>query len=139
MTRNIFCRVRHDPPNSYGDCLRACVATIMSMEYDSVPHFVDGDPEIDEFEKRLSEFFEPLGFARCMTAFDGQWSLEIVLEYWGASNPDVLAILTGGTGGGDHSVVVRGDKIIHNPALAGSRIIGPASSGYWQFMVIAKK
>lgn len=31
----------HDPPNSWGDCTRACVASIFELAAENVPHFAE--------------------------------------------------------------------------------------------------
>jgi len=35
-----ICLVKNDPPYSYGDCLRACIASLLEMPTANVPHFV---------------------------------------------------------------------------------------------------
>ncbi len=47
-------RVPHNPPHSYGDCFRACIASILEMD---VPHFLDGNEDDDwpETTRSLSE------------------------------------------------------------------------------------
>lgn len=45
-----FMTVEHDPPNSYGDCFRCCVASILEVEPTDVPHPYEGGE--DEWETR---------------------------------------------------------------------------------------
>lgn len=33
-------RIKHDPPNNMGDCFKCCVASILELPYEDVPHFV---------------------------------------------------------------------------------------------------
>jgi hypothetical protein len=35
-------------------------------------------------------------------------------------------------------VVCRGGEIVHNPAWYGCRIVGPASVGHWQIVVLVR-
>lgn len=34
----VYMTVTHDPPNSYGDCFRCCVASILEVNVEEVPH-----------------------------------------------------------------------------------------------------
>lgn len=51
----------HDPPNGiYGDCFKCCVASILELDYDDVPHFfayIGNDPTfgIEAFQKWLEK------------------------------------------------------------------------------------
>ena len=38
--------ILHDPENGkHGDCMRACVASVLELPIEEVPHFTDGDRE----------------------------------------------------------------------------------------------
>ena len=41
------CITKHNPPHSYGDCLRACVATILDFDALDVPNFADAGVDAD--------------------------------------------------------------------------------------------
>lgn len=51
---------KHNPPESWGDCTRACVASVFDLPSELVPHFAfDGyDPECPWVE-RLSSWLKP--------------------------------------------------------------------------------
>ncbi len=34
-------RYLHNPPETYGDCYRACIASLLDLGLDDVPHFYD--------------------------------------------------------------------------------------------------
>ena len=56
----------HNPPSSIGDCMRACVASILEVESATLPHFgrwVDEGASVDEMHQRMREYLrEHFGF-----------------------------------------------------------------------------
>lgn len=134
----VFCRVRHDPDKGeYGDCVRACIASLLDFDAEEVPHFYhDNDPSTGM--KRIRAFLAPLGLAPFATHFDGAASLADILSAQAEANPDVHYILWGSTEGGNHVVIAKGDKIVHNPSWYPTPLIGPLSSGNWAIMVLAR-
>ena len=139
MTPQI-CLVKHDPPHSYGDCFRACVASILDLPTDDVPHFYHDGADGDVGTERVREFLNGLGYTIVWFAFDGEaLPLDEMLNIWGQMNPDVPAILLASNRDSDHAVVMRGDKIVHDPSWIRSSITGPNSNGYWNILVIAVK
>lgn len=53
--------VKHDPPASYGDCFRVCVASVLDLPAEDVPHFCDGGVEAEVVHDRLTAFLRPRG------------------------------------------------------------------------------
>jgi hypothetical protein len=46
--------VDHCPEEGrYGDCFRACVASLMELPAEAVPHFCDGNPGWEVFNRKL--------------------------------------------------------------------------------------
>jgi hypothetical protein len=37
----VYGRIPHNLPHTMGDCFRACVASILELPYEEVPHFMD--------------------------------------------------------------------------------------------------
>ena len=133
------CLVRHDPANgTYGDCLRACVASIMDMDSQHVPHFADAGADATVAMRWMGEWLRTYECAPFIVAYPGDISLAELLDMHRTINPDSVYILFGGTGGGDHCVVCRGGQVIHNPAWIGSRIIGPLSNDTWQVLIVGR-
>ena len=121
MTPDI-CQVKHDPPNSYGDCIRACVASLLDLPTLDVPHFVrDGAPG-HVMQQRLREWLAPRGLVPMFSGFPASDTPDPVLEFMGAENPGVPYILFSA----DHAVVCRGGEIIHNPAWVRTALVPPA-------------
>lgn len=51
--------ILHDPDNGqYGDCMRACVASLLDLPPLAVPHFFEGGCDNAEFDRRVADFLE---------------------------------------------------------------------------------
>ena len=123
-----MCRVKHDPPRSYGDCLRGLTITALGLA---------GPP--DEQEHTCSS----CGAKSVITVDEGN-TLEGVLDWMGKQNPDTTWMLFGSTApegrsGEDHVVVCQGGSVVHDPAWVPSSIKGVGSCGYWEVWVVSKK
>jgi hypothetical protein len=118
---------RHEPPRNYGDCLSACVASI--LECDAVPHFMFDAAEPDIVRERLDAY---LSEYHNLTTFNMAWSGEYttrddLLAIMEINNPGIYYILWGGTVADEpHAVVCCGGHVVHDPSpwLAGG-VVGP--------------
>jgi len=139
MTPEI-CTVKHDPPNgSYGDCVRACVASILDLDSDIVPHFFHDNAPNPIPQERMSKFLAPLGLATFVAHYPASLMRDDLLTMMGQLNPDVHYMLFGRlANGGDHVVVCKGDQIVHDPAWFAIPIVEAGNNGYWSIMVIAR-
>lgn len=131
-------KYRHDPGNGiYGDCDRACIASMLELTCDDVPHFFDG-PEREDPEKAFKarrEWLEERGVEFfVLNLLPGDMTPEGMINYLSIRNPGKYFLLTGesrnGTG---HVVICRDGEIVHDPSLDGSGIVGPepVSGCYW--------
>ena len=124
--------VPHNPPESWGDCLRACIASV--LDRDDVPHFMhDGDPD-GEWCQRVRDWAHANGMVYLQFTYSGEGNaLRDILLYMGQSNPDTYYILTGASPISDHSVVCLNDEIVHDPAgrPVGQQIVGPDVDGLY--------
>ena len=127
----IYMKSKHNPPNSYGDCWSACMASILERE--DIPHFLeDGDPNNDWIE-RTREYLATIDVSLWRTWY-GVDNLSEVLFTMKEINPDMYYILSGDSPSGPHSVVCLNDEIVHDPAgrPKGEQIVGPcANDVYW--------
>lgn len=117
----------------FGDCYRACIATILDLPSEEVPNFGhlaggsadgDGDKATDLARAWLAE----RGLGTFKTWVNGEWSIEKLLNLFSRDNPGVPWILHGearhkGPGDFNHSVVCLDGEIAHDPSGAG--ILGP--------------
>lgn len=135
----VICRVKHDPPNSYGDCVRACVASLLDADASDVPHFYeDGSPD---GKMRLGEWLGSIGYVAAWFYSDGNDPLEAVLEFMGAQNPHLYYMLLGRTEGGAHAVVCQGGAVVHDPNWYKTPLIsgGDTNVGLvWSICVLVK-
>lgn len=135
----VVCRVKHDPEaGTYGDCLRACVATILDLDAEAVPHFFHDNCDGAQAQIRVRKYLAKLGYAPMFSNWPGEVSLTELQEFMASQNPGVVCVLFGSTVEGDHAVVCRDGKTVHNPAWFPHPIIGPNSAGWWQVMVVAR-
>lgn len=135
------CITKHNPPETYGDCLRACIASMLDMECVDVPNFVDGGVDAGTAFHNLREWLVPLRLTPFIVAFAGEIATDDLLNMMGILNPTSTYILFGSTrreGEGDHCVVCVGGEIVHNPAWHQNNIIGPLSNGTWQTLVLGQ-
>lgn len=135
----VNCRVKHDPANgTYGDCIRACIATMMELDAEKVPHFKHDDCDGPTLNKRIRTWLEMHNFAPFWLHYDGKDSLKDTLAMIGELNTNATYMLYGSIVGGDHVMVCRGDKIVHDPAWFPQTFVGPGSHGFWSVMLITK-
>ena len=133
------CITKHNPPHTYGDCLRACVATILDFDALDVPNFADGGVDADAAFAHMRLWLSPMSLAPFITAYPGEHNMVDLLEMQGALNPTSVYVLFGSvSGGGDHCVVCEGGSIVHNPAWHGCDLVGPMSNGTWQLLVLGR-
>jgi len=108
----VKCAIKHDPPNSYGDCLRACVASILDLPSKDVPHFYESGEHPDVAMTKMDEFLETKGLTYVPMQAPNMATVQSMLEMIAINlfNNHYI-ILTDG-----HAVVCKGDKIVHDPA-----------------------
>lgn len=132
----VFQRIRHRPDEGiWGNCHRACIASILNLTYEEVPHFAHGGPTAEEFQSREREFLLFRGFVPIVIAYLAESGLEAILRAVGFMNPNTYYILGGTTAGGTpHSVIGFNDKVVHDPNGAG--IVGPLNDGLYYITFI---
>ena len=123
----------HDPENGvWGDCDRACLASLLDMDIDEVPHFFDGIEAGDvaggeEAMLRRKEWLREKGveLIRIVVAA-GDYGWRDFVGWVSRQNPGKEFLLVGCSANGvSHVVICRDSEIIHDPALDNSGIVGP--------------
>ena len=124
---------KHDPENgSIGDCQRTAIACILNLKPEEVEHFGEKHwLNSVEFNKAIHSWLEKRNLALVDIAYT--YELKFLLEMQEQNNPNCYYMLCGTSGNNtNHVVVGKGSKIIWDPAIDNSGIIGPASCGnYW--------
>ena len=123
-----YCQVIHNPPQSYGDCVRACLATL--TDDDGIPHVFDERPP-EESWKQIRAYLATKGKKLLVFTLE---SLEDMAE----TNPDIPYMLLGKqVFGGLHAVVGMNGKILHDPAAVKRDItVHPELNAFVLFVVI---
>ena len=111
----------------FGDCYRACIASILELPPEQVPHFGGLSTNSEEMKVHFRQWLAERGLALFENWVSGGWSLEKVLRLFSKESPGAPFILHGEAalkGGSDinHAVVAL-DGEIHDPSGAG--ICGP--------------
>lgn len=137
----VFCRVKHAPESGqYGDCLRACIASLLDMEADPevVPHFAYDGADAEVVNERLRVYLATLGLAPWWSHYDPALSVgEVLSTFTNARGPHFL--LFGRTAsGGDHVIVCRDGMVAHDPAWWREPLVQAGSHGAWTIMVLAR-
>ena len=122
-----MCQVEHNPPHTYGDCIRACVATL--IDRDDVPHTYNGGSPVKAWQD-LREYLKLHG--KTLSLFEVTEPFFTMAE----NNPDIPYMLLCKTANADHAVVCKNDVVIHDPSHAKSEIIGEHSLGCWIVCII---
>ncbi len=131
MTPEI-CHVKNDPPHTYGDCLRACVASLLDMSFKDVPHFVEDGCEPEITYERLRNWLSNYMLVPMFNGYAASETPDDVLHFMGETNPGVYYILFSA----DHAVVCCNDQIVHDPAWVRARLVPP--SDMWITMVLTR-
>lgn len=124
---------RHKPSEGiYGDCQRTCFAMMFDLDAKDVPHFLEDGLDNELFHTKIDAWLKQQGYRQFFMVFN-DCTLKAVLDHMLALNPNFYYILSGQSRNlTDHSVVCFNNKIIADPALDDSGIIGPCSDGlFW--------
>lgn len=117
--------VDHNPAEGrWGDCFRCCIASLLDMKAEDVPHFMEeGDASADYWYERLSKFLQPLGLAYLeftVPSLDG-WRVDWLV----ANGFSAYHVLSGTSPRGPHSVVALNGKMVHDPSPLKAGLVGP--------------
>ena len=104
---------KHQPGKGiFGDCYRACIASVLEKPIEDVPHFLIDDPSQEVYEERIQKFFKDNKIVRICIPYmtDPRVHMKNV-------NSNIYYILSGTSSDGiAHSVVCIDNGIVHDPA-----------------------
>ena len=124
------CKVKHNHPETYGDCIAACLRTM--TDDDQVPHVFDSRPP-EESWGELRAFFASKKKVLSLFPIDDPF------EFMEINNPGTTYMLLCSNKDGNHAVVCRDGIITHDPAWYKTEIRGPLQNGLWIAVVIGDK
>jgi len=131
---------RHLPDQGiYGDCWRTCIAMLLGLDRDGVPHFLHDNCEAEEFKRRTAQFLSKRGLQELNMVWPGDTALGDVLMTIENLNPSVPFILAGKSATGcNHAVVCQYGKIVADPSLTDAGIVGPCEPDgyYWAHFIV---
>lgn len=130
---------KHDPDNgTYGDCCRTALACLLDVKPEEIPHIGEAEAEDGElFNKHFEEVLLTRGYYRITLPCDGQQPLENVLAMNHSMHPLAYYLLIGTSRNGTpHVVICCGDKIVWDPAIDDSGIVGPCADGYYYLIFL---
>lgn len=128
-------RFRHNPPETFGDCASACLASLLELQIDEVPHFSKLFWEgRDGWGKAEKEFLHSKGLRKVQ--FGYSCDLQDMLKYMKEANPDTYYILLGKSRNGTaHDVIGLNDQIVWDPSIDNSGIVEPCEEGAYYISV----
>ena len=110
-----------------GDCLKCCVASILELPYEDVPHFAAGEWKVSESStwlENLNDWLLEKGWSLRASAnfYYKHWPRldEFALETKPRNWHDgfwIGAVLAARGAGNYHAVVMYGDSVMHEPGL----------------------
>ncbi len=113
--------ILHDPENGKtGDCFRACIASLLSLPIENVPHFCDGKPEGDTtYYGELNTWLAERGLIYLEFGTGSGWS-----ESFAAAGGDCFHIISGRSPRGYlHAIVGRNGEPIYDPHPSNAGLI----------------
>jgi len=133
----VVCRVGGDGKDgTYGDCLRACVASILDKPSQDVPHFYHDGCDGEEGMIRLREYLSSIGYAAVFNSIPKEHDFEEALLISGQAIPDCHYLMFGD----GHVVVCANGEVAHDPAWVKTipRLRTPIEDD-WIIMVVTLK
>jgi hypothetical protein len=110
------------PGSEFGDCFRACVATVMNLPGDQVPHFCRRPHPASRWVMRLNDWLSPRGLVYMAISGAPDWCW---IRHW------PVMVIAGGKsprGDFDHAVVGRvsrsGFEMLHDPHPSRAGLVG---------------
>lgn len=125
------------------DCWRTCIASILQLPVNEVPHFYKLDKE--QAVEVAKAWLHPKGFGLIAIALPGEYPLSTILDCAAhMTSGNFYYIISGKTKRGlNHAMVGHLSKIVLDPytgeppILNEAPFVGPLSNGVWSIEIIA--
>lgn len=134
--------IKHDPEKgAIGDCFRCCIASLLDMRAEYVPHFMKKDWGKEEKDltwfKELQYWLSTRGLAYLDLIVQKEFCGTNWFEKIGAGGFDAYHIISGVSPRGyRHAVVGRNGIIVHDPHPDRSGLITPEDEGWCYGFII---
>lgn len=132
----------HDPDAGvHGDCLRACIASLLDLRVEAVPHFFHADRTNEAGYELLNRWLGIRGLWEVNIPFlDPGQPVNWIVGNLGSRFGDRHWMFTGNSRRGyAHVVVCRGPEVVHDPTYGFPHgIVGPDSDGHYWTSFLAK-
>jgi len=111
--------IEHNPPDSYGDCFRACIASILELPSFEVPHFAllahEENGSDEDMVALCRKWVAPLGLGYIDIPLQSS-SVDEMLRFCHRFAPGTHYVLTGQSKRGfGHCVIGYDDQIVFDP------------------------
>lgn len=121
--------VPHLPPEQFGDCYRACIASILEVSIDTVPHCgARGEAHWHEEHAKLDAWLADRDMFIVFHKFDAKHTAENI-ELWKGVGYHLIG---GRSPRGPHFTVGLAGVVIHDPSPLGGGLV-PDEDGTWSF------
>lgn len=120
----------HDPENGqHGDCMRACIASILDLPREEVPHFAQLDAQGEgNFWLMLAEFCRSRGYSFVTVRGQVVWAEDDIYHVISGPSPRIK--------GGFHAIVGRNGRPFHDPHPSRAGLAGDPSEWKFDFLVL---
>ncbi len=136
---------RHIPEQRLiGDCWRTCIACILDVAPDTIPHYYEmfwGQGEVISdkvHEATNKELKKSYGVVFVETPLEATYEqLRTYLKHY---YKDMYVIVGCNSKNGGHSVIMKNDDYMWDPAIDNSGCVGPMDDGYyWIGLLLSNK
>jgi hypothetical protein len=118
----------------YGNCLQACIATVLDLPLAEVPHFADGDPTADVWWSAIREWALPRDINPCWIDPEKPDEAHLVQLLMDMKLP-YLAVGPSPGGNYGHCVVMQEGRYVHDPSGRDCYLAGPP----WLLVVFERR
>ncbi len=122
--------------NQYGDCWRTCIACILNVPPNNIPHYYEqlwkeGENISQEVHAATNEFLADAGYGVQYIEIPVQCDEEQLRVYISHYFKDMYVIVGCNSKNGGHSVIMKGYDYMWDPAIDNSGCVGPMEDGYY--------
>lgn len=129
---------QHNPPHSYGDCLRACIASLLEVPRALVPHFnIDGAHGPELWQRINSWLHNEHSLLMFGVGWTGDIELDTIVEVVSNNNPGIHFMVIGALSDGTpHCCIYRDGEMVHDPATWQTGGLVKALDDIWSVIVL---